>query len=109
MFDDTRDLNRDLGRRDGYLNDPAVSDGSGYAPLIALAAIALIVGGLFWFAPSDNTQVATNNPAVTRPAPAPAPMTPPAKAIRTPTRARSCASTRRSACCRKARAPGCFD
>ena len=79
MFDDTRDLNRDLGRRDGYLNDPAVSDGSGYGPLIALAAIALIVGGLFWFAPSDKTQVATNNPAVTRTAPAPAPMTPPAK------------------------------
>ena len=60
MFDDTRDPNRDLGRRDAYLNDPAMSDGSGYAPLIALAVIALIVGGLFWFAPGDNAQVATN-------------------------------------------------
>jgi hypothetical protein len=77
MFDDTRDPNRDLGRRDAYLNDPAVSDGSGYAPLIALAVIALIVGGLFWFAPSDNAQVATNTPAAERSAPAPkAPVTP---------------------------------
>jgi len=76
MFDD-RDPNRDLARRDAYLNDPAVSDGSGAAPLIALAVIALIVGGLFWFAPSDNAQVASNNPAVERTAPAPkAPVTP---------------------------------
>ena len=76
MFDDTRDPNRDLGRRDAYLSDPAMSDGSGYAPLIALAVIALIVGGLFWFAPS-NDQVATNTPAVERSAPAPkAPVTP---------------------------------
>ena len=76
MFDD-RDPNRDLGRRDAYLNDPAVSDGSGAAPLIALAVIALIVGGLFWFAPSDNAQVASNNPAAERSAPAPAaPVTP---------------------------------
>ena len=75
MFDD-RDPNRDLGRRDAYLNDPAVSDGSGAAPLIALAVIALIVGGLFWFAPS-NDQVATNTPAAERSAPAPkAPVTP---------------------------------
>ena len=44
--------------------------GSGAAPLIALAIIALIVGGLFWFAPS-NDQVATNTPAVERSAPAP--------------------------------------
>jgi hypothetical protein len=75
MFDD-RDPNRDLGRRDGYLNDPAVSDGSGAAPLIALAIIALIVGGLFWFAPS-NDQMAANSPAAERSAPAPqAPVTP---------------------------------
>ncbi len=76
MFDD-RDPNRDLGHRDAYLNDPAVSDGGGYAPLIALAVIALIVGGLFWFAPSDNARVATNSPAAERSAPAPAaPVTP---------------------------------
>src|SRR5256885_17196306 len=77
MFDDTRDPNRDLGRRDAYLNDPAIADGSGCAPLIALAVIALIVGGLFWFAPSDNAQVATNKPTTERSTPAPtAPVTP---------------------------------
>ena len=76
MFDD-RDPNRDLARRDAYLNDPAVSEGGGYAPLVALAVIALIVGGLFWFAPSDNARVAANSPAVERSAPAPAaPVTP---------------------------------
>jgi hypothetical protein len=75
MFED-RDPNRDLARRDAYLNDPAVSDGSGYGPLIALFAIALIVGGLFMFSPSsDQTKVATNSPA-TRSAPAPTPATP---------------------------------
>jgi hypothetical protein len=75
MFED-RDPNRDLARRDAYLNDPAVSDGSGYGPLIALFAIALIVGGLFMFSPgTDQTKVATNSPA-TQSAPAPAPTTP---------------------------------
>ena len=85
MFDD-RDPNRDLGRRDAYLNDPAVSDGSGYAPLIALAVIALIVGGLFWFAPSDNAQVATNNPTIQRTVPpvSPIPPAPPATAPTAP-------------------------
>ena len=80
MFDDTRDPNRDLGRRDAYLNDPAMSDGSGYAPLIALAVIALIVGGLFWFAPSDNAQIATNTPTIQRTVPpvSPIPPAPPA-------------------------------
>lgn len=71
MLDD-RDLNRDLGRRDAYLNETS-SDAAGYGPLIALAAIALIVGGLFWFAPSSDTRVATNNAPVTRSAPAPKP------------------------------------
>jgi hypothetical protein len=78
MFDDNRDLNRDLGRRDAYLND-AAQDGSGYGPVIALVAIALIIGGLFMFSPSDKTQTASNNsPAVERtaPAPSPAPVTP---------------------------------
>jgi hypothetical protein len=67
------DPNRNLGPSDPYLNRYSdMSDGSGYGPLIALFAIALIVGGLFFFAPSsDQTQVATNNPT-TRSAPAPA-------------------------------------
>ena len=80
MFDD-RDPNRDL-QRDPYVNRYAeMSEGSGYAPLIALFAIALIVGGLFMFAPSgDQTKVADNNPA-TQSAPAPQPPpAPPSKA-----------------------------
>ena len=78
MFDDNRDLNRDLGRRDAYIDDPAVRDGSGYGPVIALVAIALVIGGLFMFSPSDRTQTASNTPAVERtaPAPTPAPVTP---------------------------------
>jgi len=81
MFDD-RDPNRDL-QRDPYVNRYSeMSDGAGYAPLIALFAIALIVGGLFMFSPSsDQTKVAANGPA-TQSAPAPTPPTPapPAKA-----------------------------
>jgi hypothetical protein len=73
MFDDNRDLNRDLGRRDAYLDDAAIRDGSGYGPVIALVAIALVIGGLFMFSPSsDKTQTAANNPAVERSAPPPA-------------------------------------
>ena len=87
MFDDTRDANRDLGSRDPYLNRYAdMSDGSGYGPLIALVAIALIVGGLFFLAPSnDGTKVATNNPVTqSTPAPSPAMPAPPAKAPAAP-------------------------
>ena len=77
MFDDTRDPNRDLGRRDPYLNNYTdMSDGTGYAPLVALAVIALIVGGLFWFAPSDKTQTASNNPAIERSMPPVSPIPP---------------------------------
>ena len=81
MFDDNRDLNRDLGRRDAYIDNAAEREGSGYGPVIALVAIALVIGGLFMFSPSgDRTQTATNNtPAVT--APAPAPVTPPPPTI----------------------------
>ena len=74
------DPNRDLAR-DPYVDRYAeMSDGSGYGPLIALFAIALIVGGLFMFAPrGDQTQVASNSPA-TQSAPAPATPAAPAKA-----------------------------
>ena len=79
MFDGNRAINRDRGRRDTYLNDPA-ADSSSYGPLIALVAIALVIGGLFMFSPSaDKQQTAANNPAVERTMPAPtakAPVTP---------------------------------
>jgi hypothetical protein len=82
MLDDNRDFNRDLDRRDPLLNNPTLSEGSGYAPLVALAAIALIVGGLFVFSPSsDQTKVATNNAPnapITRTTPAPVTPAPPA-------------------------------
>jgi hypothetical protein len=79
MFDD-RDPNRGL-QPDPYANRYSeMSDGAGYGPLIALVAIALIVGGLFMFSPSsDQTKVAGNNPT-TESAPAPQPPVPPAKA-----------------------------
>jgi hypothetical protein len=80
MFDDNRDLNRDLGRRDAYL-DNAPREGFGYGPIVALVAIALIIGGLFMFAPSNDRVASNNSPTTTTttrstPAPAPAPVTP---------------------------------
>lgn len=78
MLDDNRGINPDLAKRDEYLNNPAVGEGSGYGPLVALGAIAVIIGGLFFFAPRGEQQVASNNPAVERTAPAPAaPASPP--------------------------------
>jgi len=79
---DDRDPKRDF-QRDPYVNRYSdMSEGSGYAPLIALFAIALIVGGLFMFAPSsDQTKVAANNSATqATPAPQPAPPATPAPA-----------------------------
>lgn len=75
MFDDP---NRNLGPSDPYASRYSeMSDGAGYGPLIALGAIALIVGGLFFFAPSGDQKVATNSPAAERTAPPPAaPVTP---------------------------------
>ena len=46
MFDD-RDPNRDFQRDPAVNRYSDMNEGSGYAPLIALFAIALIVGGLF--------------------------------------------------------------
>ena len=85
MFDD-RDPNRDFQRDTAVNRYSEMSEGSGYAPLIALFAIALIVGGLFMFSPSsDQSKVAANNPP-TQSAPAPAPQPPtPAPATKAPT------------------------
>jgi len=76
MFDD-RDPNRDFQRDPAVNRYSDMNEGSGYAPLIALFAIALIVGGLFMFSPSnDQSKVAANNTA-TQSAPAPTPPAPP--------------------------------
>ena len=79
MFDDPRDVNRDVGNRDPYQYGNMRDEGSGYALPIALLAIVVIIGGLIAFAPSTNQQTASSDPAATRstPAPAPAPMAPP--------------------------------
>jgi len=77
MFDDPRDLNRDLSGRDPYRQ--TLSDGSGWGAPIALLAVVILIGALIAFAPSGNQQTASNGPAATRttPAPSPAPMAPP--------------------------------
>jgi hypothetical protein len=79
MLDDPRDLNRGVNNRDPYQYNSLPSEGSGYALPIALVAIVAVIGGLIAFAPTTNQQTASNDPAVTRsaPAPAPAPVAPP--------------------------------
>ena len=72
MFDDPRDLNRDLGR-DPYNQRYAnlSGEGSGYALPLALLAIILIIGGLIVFTPHDNAQTAANTPPIERTLPSP--------------------------------------
>jgi hypothetical protein len=79
MFDDPRDINRELGSRSPYRQRYAdLSEGAGWGLPIALLAIVLIVGALIAFAPTTNQQTASNQPAVQRSAPPPAaPVTPP--------------------------------
>jgi hypothetical protein len=80
MFDDPRDINRDLNARDPYQQPYSnLSDGSGWGAPIALLAVVIIIGALIAFAPTSNQQTASNAPAASRsaPAPAPSPMTPP--------------------------------
>jgi hypothetical protein len=80
MFDDPRDINRDLNSRDPYQQPySSVSEGSGWGAPIALLAVVIIIGALIAFAPASNQQTASNQPAVERsaPAPTPSPMTPP--------------------------------
>ncbi|MEJ0077426.1 MAG: hypothetical protein WDO17_18695 [Alphaproteobacteria bacterium] len=76
------DPNRDFERDPALNRYSEMSEGSGYAPLIALFAIALIVGGLFMFSPSnDQSKVAANNPPTqSAPAPQPPMPAPPVKA-----------------------------
>jgi hypothetical protein len=76
MFDDPRDLNRDLSGRDPYRQ--TLSDGSGWGAPIALLAVVIVIGALIAFAPSSNNQqTASNTPAASRSMPAPSPAAPP--------------------------------
>ena len=78
MFDDPRDINRDVNARDPYReNYNNLSDGSGWGAPIALLAVVIIIGALIAFAPTSNQQTASNQPNVSRTAPAPSPMSPP--------------------------------
>ncbi len=86
---DPNDPNRPLGNDPYYVNRARPNDeGAGWGLPAAVAAIVLIIGGMFLFASSgDRTQTAANNnetpvtrtAPVTTPAPMP-PTTPPATA-----------------------------
>lgn len=79
MFDDPRDVNRDINRRDPYDQTYSnLSDGSGWGAPIALLAVVIIIGALIAFAPTSNQQTASNMPSATQTAPAPTPAAPPA-------------------------------
>jgi hypothetical protein len=90
MFNDPRDINRaDL---DPTLRDPAYvapADDTGWGLPLAILAVIVVVGGLFWFGGrSDTQQTAANQPPIERTIPratpspaapsplAPAPVTP---------------------------------
>ena len=80
MFDDPRDINRDLGQTNPYRDRGAMmGEGSGWGVPLALLAIVVIIGALIAFAPTTNQQTASTAPAIERSTPpTPAPMTPPA-------------------------------
>jgi len=78
MFQDPRDINRELGYRDPARDDYLrMGEGSGYALPLSLFAIVFIVGALIFFAPRGGEQVASNAPGVQTTTPAPAPVAPP--------------------------------
>jgi hypothetical protein len=71
MFDDPKDINRDLNARDpNYVPPPA--DDTGWGLPLAIVAIILVIGGLFMFGRGENTQTAQNQPGIERPATPPA-------------------------------------
>ena len=76
MYNDPRDYNRDVNPRDpGYI---APADDVSWGLPIAILAVIVIVGGLFFYGYSDRTQTAQYQPPVTQGTPAlpPAPATP---------------------------------
>lgn len=70
MFDDPRDVNRDVGYSNPYRDrGAAMGEGSGWGLPIALLAVVIIVGALIAFAPTTNQQTASNQPGIERSAP----------------------------------------
>ena len=83
MFNDPRDINRDVNYSDPAYVAPA--DDAGWGLPMAILAVILVIGGLFWFGHStDGTQTAANQPRVERTIPPVAPVAPPAPATPAP-------------------------
>lgn len=77
MFDDPRDINRDLGTNPYRDRGAMMGEGSGWGVPVALLAIVVIIAGLIAFAPTTNQQTAANQPGIERSTPpASPPMTP---------------------------------
>lgn len=85
MFNDPRDFNRtDPNYRDPTYAGPAVDD-TGWGLPLAILAVVVVIGGLFWFGHgSDTQQTATNQPRVERTIPPPATPSPAAPNIINP-------------------------
>ena len=85
MFQDPRDINRELGYRDPANDDYLkMGEGSGYALPVSLFAIVFIIGALIFFAPRSGEQVASNAPNVQTTAPAPSATPVPAPPVTAP-------------------------
>jgi hypothetical protein len=85
MFNDPRDLNR--GDIDPNFRDPAYvappADDAGWGLPLAILAVVVVIGGLFYFGHGTDTQTAVNQPRIERTIPpvtpspvAPTPVTP---------------------------------
>lgn len=75
MFNDPRDINRDANYRDPNYVPPA--DDVGWGLPLAILAVVVVIGGLFWFGHNtDSTQTAANQPRVERTIPPAGPATP---------------------------------
>jgi hypothetical protein len=78
MFNDPKDVNRDLNYRDPSYVPPATSD-VGWGLPLAILAVIVVIGGLFWFGHNtETTQTAANQPRIERTVPpaAPSPVVP---------------------------------
>ena len=80
MFQDPRDINRELGYRDPARDEYLDMGSSGYALPLSLFAIVFIIGALIFIAPTTGQQTASNSPRVETITPAPTPAAPPVTA-----------------------------